>query len=108
MLVFNKDPEKGYSLYSCRHQASANWKSLMTAVEVAALSGHAIPKTTQRWYGQKKTAWPRRHLTAVARPSPEEVKLVIERMQMVRRHEAMLISEENHPIDPDELLMFKK
>jgi hypothetical protein len=105
--LWDSDPEKGYSLYSCRHQASANWKSMMTAVEVAALSGHAIPLTSQRWYGQKKTAWPKKLLKSTARPSPDEVKMVIERMQMVRRHEAMVNNMQDHPIDNEDLLMLK-
>ena len=87
--LWGSDPEKAYSLYSCRHQASANWKSVMSAVEVAALSGHAVPKTTQRWYGQKKTAWSPKILQKSARPHPEEVQKIAARMAMVKRHQTM-------------------
>ncbi len=105
-ILFKDDASKGYSLYSCRHQASANWKTTMTAIEVAALSGHAIPRTTRRWYGQKKSAWPRAYLKAVARPNPDEVKMVAERIAMVRRYEDLHSPGSEAGAEPENYLSF--
>jgi hypothetical protein len=78
----------------------------MTAIEVAALSGHAIPRTTRRWYGQKKSAWPRAYLKAVARPNPDEVKMVAERIAMVRRYEDLHSPGSEAGAEPENYLSF--
>lgn len=50
-----KDKKKFPTLYSCRHQFSANIKaSGYTTNEVAALMGHASDKTAQEHYGKKR------------------------------------------------------
>ena len=98
-FLWGADPQKSYSLYSCRHQASANWKSMMSAVEVAALSGHAVPNTTQRWYGQKRTAWSPKILQKTARPHPEEVEKIAARMAMVKRYQTTMKNENNIDLD---------
>jgi hypothetical protein len=83
--IWPDDASKGYSLYSCRHQASSNWKSVMSTVEVAALSGHAVPSTTVRWYGHPRHAWLKEHLTEMPQAVPIEMKLINDRLAM---HEA--------------------
>ena len=67
----------------------------MSAIEVAALSGHAVPKTTQRHYDQKRSAWPKKFLTKVARPAPEEVKVIAKRVAMARRFQQMTTDNSN-------------
>ena len=102
LQLWPDDPLKGYSLYSCRHQASSNWKSVMPAVEVAALSGHAVPRTTQRHYGQKRSAWSKDRLTCLARPDPDEVHLINERLSMFQQAQVQrqLASGDGHSSDP--------
>jgi hypothetical protein len=84
----------------------------MPAVEVAALSGHAMPLTTERWYGQKKSAWLKKYLKAIARPDPEEVQMIMQRVAMAKQHEAKLAqipeSGAQESIDPLDVLPFIK
>ena len=101
--LWERNPSKAYSLYSCWHQTSANWKSQMSAIEVAALSGHAVPKTTQRHYDQKRSAWPKKFLTKVARPDPEEVKVIAKRVAMARRVQMMMTDNTNDELIDIEL-----
>ncbi len=93
--LWEGNPSMAYSLYSCWHQASANWKSQMSAIEVAALSGHAVPRTTQRHYDEKRSAWPKKFLTKVARPAPEEVKVIAKRVAMARHFQMMTTDNTN-------------
>jgi integrase len=81
-------PGKRYVLTSCRHQASSNWKSLMSAIEVAALSGHATPNTTQRWYGHQREAWPKELLKNIVRPVNAEVEMIKSRVEMHQHYES--------------------
>lgn len=46
-----------YSLYSARHQFSANQKNIHTKREVADLMGHKSEETATLHYGRKKSGW---------------------------------------------------
>ncbi len=46
-----------YTPYVLRHQAIANWKSIYSAAQVAALAGHAVPETATTHYGRQRDAW---------------------------------------------------
>lgn len=41
-----------YTLYSCRHQAAANFKCIFSRAEVAALFGHATDESATRYYAR--------------------------------------------------------
>jgi len=45
--------KKHYTLYSARHQAAANWKTLLSKEQVAALMGHCSPETATTHYGRR-------------------------------------------------------
>jgi hypothetical protein len=62
-----------YSLYSCRHQAIANWKSIMTLEEIAALVGHSVTNTSVENYGRRSSAWDTENIPLPPRPIPEEL-----------------------------------
>ncbi len=47
---------RGYSLYSCRHQATSHCKAALTVEEVAAVLGHAVSHTMMS-YGKRRDAW---------------------------------------------------
>lgn len=69
-----------YSLYSCRHQAIANWKSSgMSKVEIAVLAGHASHETAGEAYGRKNNGW--KGLTYTARPTKEQLEIAQQRQQ---------------------------
>lgn len=71
--------ELRYTLYSGRHQASANWKTHYRPAEVAALLGHAIDDTAVKHYGRASRGTnmllPNTAL-ALPIPSPAEVQRV--------------------------------
>lgn len=53
-------PRRKYriALYSARHQAIANWKSLgMTQAEISVLAGHASLATAAERYGRRTSGW---------------------------------------------------
>lgn len=62
---------KTYALYSSRHQAASNWKTVRTQEEIAALMGHASMLTAATHYGRRSagqtTVMPD---VAVAMPTP--------------------------------------
>lgn len=65
-----KRKQNNISLYSTRHQFSANAKaSGFSCIEIAALMGHAIDKTATRHYARKQSGY---DLIKVS-PSPEDV-----------------------------------
>lgn len=68
--------KKHYSLYSCRHQFIANMKTVMSAEEVSALSGHRVTKTAKQNYGKSTSAWAPHEIGRHALPIPEEVATV--------------------------------
>jgi integrase len=69
---------KHVTLYSCRHQFSANAKaSGFSREEVAALMGHAVDTTATTHYGKKLAA---QEISRV-RPLPEDVQRVILKSQ---------------------------
>jgi integrase len=49
--------KKHYSLYSSRHQFSANMKNLFSREEVANLMGHKSIETAALHYGKKRSGW---------------------------------------------------
>ena len=71
--------ELRYTLYSGRHQASANWKNYYSPAEVAAMLGHAIDDTAVKHYGRASRGTnmllPNTTL-ALPIPSPVEVQRV--------------------------------
>lgn len=73
---------RAYALYSCRHQAIANWKAVLPAVEIAALSGHGITSTATSHYGKKRSAWNPDDIPPTPRPVPEELRHVRDRIRL--------------------------
>jgi hypothetical protein len=72
-----------YALYSCRHQAIANWKSMgLPLEEIAALVGHGVSDTTAERYGKRRSGWAREVIPTPPRAVPEEVTMVRQRMNM--------------------------
>lgn len=53
----NNVTKKQYTLYSCRHQAIANFKATLTMEETAAIVGHGVTKTQAQHYGKRRSAW---------------------------------------------------
>ena len=47
-----------YALYSCRHQAIANWKSMLEPAHIAAIVGHGVTATASEHYGKRRSSWP--------------------------------------------------
>lgn len=72
--------KRHYSLYSCRHQAIANWKTTLSNEEVSAMCGHAVIDTAIQSYGRRSAAW--RVLPGMPRPLKEEVAIVVQRMEL--------------------------
>lgn len=71
-----------YTLYSCRHQAIANWKaSGMSKIEIAVLAGHASFETAGEAYGRKTSGWV--DLKNVARPTKEQLDIAKQRQKDV-------------------------
>jgi hypothetical protein len=63
------------SLYTFRHQAIANWKTERSALEVAAMCGHARTETAIRHYASRRHAW-RGGRPKVAGASPLDILAV--------------------------------
>ena len=63
------------SLYTFRHQAIANWKTKRSALEVAAMCGHARTKTAARHYAARRHGW-RGGRLKVASASPLDILAV--------------------------------
>lgn len=81
--------QNAYSSYSLRHQAIANWKSVYDPITVAALAGHATPKTAAEYYGSAKSAWNKERLENVlVRPSQADIERIQNRMQMAEKRRA--------------------
>lgn len=72
----------GYALYSTRHQAIANWKSMMPVAEIAAIVGHGVTSTATAHYGKKRSAWSPEKIPAAPRPVPEELSVVKQRVKL--------------------------
>lgn len=69
-----------YTLYSCRHQAIANWKSSgMSKIEIAVLAGHASHQTAGESYGRKSSGW--KGLQYTAHPTKEQLAIALQREQ---------------------------
>jgi hypothetical protein len=71
-----------YSLYSCRHQAIANWKSIMEPSEIAAIVGHGVTATQGEHYGKRRSSWPPEAMPTLPRAVPEELAVVRDRIRM--------------------------
>jgi integrase len=76
--------KKHYTLYSPRHQAAANWKTVFTREQIAALMGHCSIKTATMHYGRRSAG--RSCITpglptVMAQPSDADVALVSERAE---------------------------
>ena len=72
-----------YALYSCRHQAIANWKALnMPLEEIAAIVGHGVTSTTTERYGKRRSGWKPEKIPEPPRGIPEEVNMVRQRISM--------------------------
>lgn len=61
------------SLYSLRHQAAATAKRFMAPIEVAALLGHASPRTAAQHYARRAGGW---KIDPGVRPTPAIAALV--------------------------------
>lgn len=71
-----------YSPYSFRHQAIANWKTIYSPIEVAALAGHSIPDTATTHYGKGRDAWSGgRFGNLVIKPSDLDVQRIAGRVR---------------------------
>lgn len=81
------DLKHGYTAYSVRHQAIANWKSIYNPIEVAALAGHATPETAATHYGSARFAWPKERLeeNMIVRPSQADVDRIYARLEMASK-----------------------
>ncbi|WP_145980743.1 site-specific integrase [Magnetospirillum sp. ME-1] len=78
--------ERHYTLYSCRHQAAANFKTSYSPAEVAALLGHATDTTAVTHYARRSAG--SRTLIAsreVALPAPAEEAVALVRPGKVFR-----------------------
>lgn len=70
--------KKHPTLYSCRHQFSADMKNIFSKKEVAALMGHGSDATATVHYGKKRDGnYRKNHVT----PDPEQVALVKEELK---------------------------
>ena len=65
-----------YTLYSCRHQAVANWKQVLRPEEVAALVGHGVTATAAEHYGKRRSGWAAEHIPVPPQPVEEELRQV--------------------------------
>ncbi len=74
-----------YSLYSTRHQAIANWKSILEPAEIAALVGHAVTETASTHYGRRRSSWGPDKIPTPPRPMPEDIDLIKERVRVVEQ-----------------------
>jgi len=89
---------KHVTLYSCRHQFSANAKaSGFSREEVAALMGHAVDTTATTHYGKKLAA---QEISRV-RPLPSDVERVILKSQEdIGRRPSEPAPKEHAPVNP--------
>ncbi|SOC25876.1 hypothetical protein [Thalassospira xiamenensis] len=72
-----------FALYSCRHQAIANWKGSDVAPEViAAIVGHGITATAAEHYGKKRSAWAPEKIPVIPGAVPEELSKVRQRIRL--------------------------
>lgn len=62
ILLYPKSP---YSLYTARHQFSANLKAQRSRREVADAMGHKSERTAEVHYGKRQSAWERGQPTPV-------------------------------------------
>ena len=76
-----------YTLYSTRHQAIANFKSLMSPAFIAAIVGHVVTATAATHYGKKRSAWAPKDIPTPPVPIPEEVAIVRDQL---RRHPLLM------------------
>ena len=69
-------PKKKHpTLYSCRHQFSADMKNTLSKKEIAALMGHGTDETATEHYGKKRSGnYKKNHIL----PDPDQVDLVKE------------------------------
>jgi integrase len=70
---------KTYTLYSSRHQAASNWKTVRTREEIAALMGHASMLTAATHYGRRsagRTTVMPDVAVAIPTPSVEDIAAV--------------------------------
>ena len=74
-----------YSLYSCRHQAIANWKTVLQPAEIAAIVGHGVTATAGEHYGKRRSSWPPERIPAPPRPVAEELAVVRDRIRLFQR-----------------------
>lgn len=70
------DRDRGYALYSCRHQFTSNAKGVLPLEEVSALLGHCVTRTATRHYGRRSSAWGPEDLPPIPRVSPSAVMQV--------------------------------
>lgn len=89
---------KTYALYSMRHQFVANAKAIHRPEEVSALLGHVVTDTASENYGRKTSSWGPEEITERAKPVPEEVSTVRQRLRFFEervrlQQEAGLIKE---------------
>ena len=82
-VLWTEEPQKWYSLYSCRHQACSNWRILFTEVEIAALMGHALTSTL-RHYGSARNAWTKDKISHIVRPTFYEVEEIVKRQKIAK------------------------
>jgi hypothetical protein len=71
---------RGYSLYSCRHQATSHLKAARAPQEVAAVLGHAVTDTMVS-YGKRRAAWP----VDLRLPPPEPLPAAVKRVRVTRK-----------------------
>lgn len=70
-----------YCLYSCRHQASANFKVVLRPDEIAAVMGHGTTATAAEHYGKRRSGWSPERIPVPPRPVPEELAMVRKEMK---------------------------
>lgn len=71
-----------YTLYSCRHQAIANWKAILKPEEIAAIVGHGVTATAAENYGKRRSAWAVEHIPVPPMPVVEELRQVRKTMRL--------------------------
>ena len=75
-----------YSLYSCRHQAVANWKSFgMSKMEIACLSGHRSIETATERYGRRTAGWQNIPENNIVRPVKEDMERALQYEETLKK-----------------------
>ncbi len=78
--LFNRavqnNTKKQYTLYTLRHQAIANFKSVLSMEETAAIVGHGVTATQAAHYGKKRSTWGPERIGEPPKGIPEEIALV--------------------------------